>query len=180
MLGAATFVASLGSDESATDTSIAWVRAELTLLREAIAAAVPVLGLCFGGQALAIALGGEVGPAPAPQVGWIALSGEGGGIPAGPWFHWPSEPFAVPPGAQALAHSGAGPAAFRHGPHLGLQFHPEVTPALIAGWSRSEAQLAALGIDAAVLCAQSERQAPRARTHAWMLFERWWARLAGH
>src|SRR5579862_6693195 len=57
-LGEAPFVASLGSEESATDARLPWVAGELALLRDAIAAQVPVLGLCFGGQALSLALGG--------------------------------------------------------------------------------------------------------------------------
>ena len=68
------FVASLGSSHSANDRERAWVSAEIELLREAVARHIPVLGLCFGGQALAIALGGEVTEATPPQVGWFELS----------------------------------------------------------------------------------------------------------
>ena len=37
-----------------------WIGAELDWLRAADAAGVPVLGICFGAQALAAALGGQV------------------------------------------------------------------------------------------------------------------------
>jgi len=168
------FVASLGSEESATDRDLAWVGEEIALLREAVARAVPVLGLCFGGQALSIALGGAVARARTPQIGWYEVSGEAGGLPPGPWFHWHYEQLAVPPGGRALAHSDVGPAAFRHGPHLGLQFHPEVTLEVIASWSRSEEQLAKVGVDPAALVAESERHLPRAREDAWRLFDAWW------
>src|SRR3954447_15540481 len=53
-------VVSLGSDESTRDEAIPWVAAEHDFLRRAVAADVPVLGLCFGGQALALALDGAV------------------------------------------------------------------------------------------------------------------------
>jgi GMP synthase-like glutamine amidotransferase len=175
-LDGAGFVASLGSERSANDGEIPWVAAELDLLREAVVAEVPVLGLCFGGQALSIALGGAVSTARAPQIGWFELDGAGGEIEPGPWFHWHYEQLSVPPGARALAESAVGPAAFRIGPHLGLQFHPEVTTEVIAGWARSEAELAKLGIDPAALVAESERRAPAARARAWALFDAWWAR----
>lgn len=168
------FVASLGSVSSANASDPPWVAAEIELLREAVAADVPVLGVCFGGQALSIALGGEVVAARRPQIGWYEVAGEDGELPSGPWFHWHYEQLAVPPGGRALAHSEVGPAAFRHGPHLGLQFHPEVTLEVIASWSRSGAELAKLGLDAGALLAESERQLPRARADAWRLFEAWW------
>jgi GMP synthase-like glutamine amidotransferase len=178
-LGEHTFVASLGAEESARASDPPWVAAEIELLRAAIGAGIPVLGLCFGGQALSIALGGSVAPAPKPQVGWFELSERAEGIPAGPWFHWHYEQLTVPPGAQPLAHSEAGPAAFRHGPHLGLQFHPEVTLEVIASWARSEGTLATLGIHPQELRAESERRAPLARRHAWELFGLWWEGLSG-
>jgi GMP synthase-like glutamine amidotransferase len=173
------FVASLGAVESARDSDLPWVAQEIALLREAVAREVPVLGLCFGGQALSIALGGEVSPAVPPQVGWFEISERAEGVPAGPWFHWHYEQLSVPPGARPLAHSQAGPAAFRHGRHLGLQFHPEVTVEVIASWSRSEAELARLGISPEGLLAESARHAPRARRHAWELFDLWWEGIAG-
>lgn len=171
------FVASLGSSHSATDVKRPWVAAEIALLREAVAAKVPVLGLCFGGQALSIALGGEVVPAAKPQIGWFELAERAEGIPAGPWFHWHYEQLSVPPGGEPLAHGEAGPAAFRHGPHLGLQFHPEVTVEVIASWARSEEELAKLGISSQALRAESEQRAALARAHAWELFGLWWEAL---
>jgi GMP synthase-like glutamine amidotransferase len=173
------FIASLGSVHSATDTDPPWVAAEIELLREAIAAELPVLGLCFGGQALSIALGGSVAPAAKPQVGWFELSERVEEIPPGPWFHWHYEQLSVPPGGEPLAHSEAGPAAFRHGRHIGLQFHPEVTLEVIASWARSETELAKLGVSPDALRAQSAVLAPLARHHAWELFGLWWEGLAG-
>ena len=170
-LGDAPFVASLGSEQSANDASLEWVAGELALLREAVAADVPVLGLCFGGQALCLALGGEVSRASSPQVGWFELAGE---IAPGPWFHWHYEQLAVPPGARELARSPAGPAAFAKGPHMGVQFHPEVTPEVVAGWSRSTEELATLGIDPAALVAETRARAPQVRTAAFELFDSWW------
>src|SRR3954470_1183635 len=66
-------VASLGSQHSAADTDPAWIADEVALLRDAVERDVPVLGLCFGGQALALALGGGVGPGAVPEVGWLEI-----------------------------------------------------------------------------------------------------------
>ncbi len=50
-----------------------WIGAELDWLRQADAAGVPVLGICFGAQALSAALGGRVEPAPRQEVGWTTI-----------------------------------------------------------------------------------------------------------
>src|SRR5579872_1859175 len=52
------FVASLGSIRSAAAQEPAWIPREIAVLRAAIENDTPVLGLCFGGQALSVALGG--------------------------------------------------------------------------------------------------------------------------
>src|SRR5205807_2668299 len=46
-------IVSLGSEESAYDDRLPWMAREAALLREAAAADVPVLGICFGSQLLA-------------------------------------------------------------------------------------------------------------------------------
>ena len=50
-----------------------WIGDELDFLRRAHAASVPALGICFGGQALAAALGGKVVRAGRPEVGWTTV-----------------------------------------------------------------------------------------------------------
>ena len=81
--------------------------AELELLREAVAAAVPVLGLCFGGQALSIALGGEVRPRAAPQIGWFELPARS--EPRGPVVSLALRAARAPPAGAMLARSEVGP-----------------------------------------------------------------------
>src|SRR4051794_1176049 len=66
-------VASLGSQYSAMGQDPAWIVDEIALMRRSAAADVPILGLCFGGQALAKALGGEVRQAARPEVGWMEV-----------------------------------------------------------------------------------------------------------
>jgi GMP synthase (glutamine-hydrolysing) len=123
----------LGSDESADDTRSRWIAAEIDWLRRADQAGTTILGLGFGAQALALALGGGVAPASRPARGWRRVSTtEPQTIAPGPWFAWHDDSIRVPPGAQLLAYNDGGPQAYRAGNHLGIQFHPEVTPELIA------------------------------------------------
>src|ERR1700733_14803329 len=65
-------IVSLGSDHAAYDDAVPWLGRELALLREAFEAEVPVLGICFGSQVLARALGGRAMRAPKPEIGWVA------------------------------------------------------------------------------------------------------------
>ena len=102
------FVASLGSNRNPRDTGDPAVAAELVLLGRAIEEDVPVLGLCFGGQALAAALGGAVETAPAPELGWTEIeTDEPELVPPGPWLEWHYERFSVPPGATEIARTAA-------------------------------------------------------------------------
>src|SRR4051794_28911732 len=112
-LGDARFVVSLGSQFSANDDEPAWVPAEVAALRDAVAAGVPVLGLCFGGQALALALGGDVRRLPRPEIGWVAVESGDPGVPPGPWAQFHYDILEPPPGSSVVARSPAGPAAFR-------------------------------------------------------------------
>jgi GMP synthase-like glutamine amidotransferase len=168
------FVVSLGSKHSPRDTHEPPVAAELALLERAVARDVPVLGLCFGGQALATVLGGTVEPAPAPELGWREIETDVPElVPAGPWLEWHYERFTTPPGAQELARTPDAVQAFRLGPHLGVQFHPESTVDIVAGWAATDAgRLAALGIDdaTALLAAPPERR-EAAREAALRLFD---------
>lgn len=166
------FVASLGSERSAADSD-AWVPGEIQTLREAIAAEVPVLGLCFGGQALSLALGGGLEVLPVPEIGWLAVHGDDKEIPSGPWLQYHFDLMQVPPGGRELARSPAGVAAFRHGRHLGLQFHPEADPAMLANWARTDPKLPATGITPEQLDAQSAVHAEDALRQAFALFDRW-------
>jgi GMP synthase-like glutamine amidotransferase len=65
----------MGSPWGAWDDSTigSWLLPEVEWLREADAAGVPVLGICFGGQLLARAHGGGVGRAPDCEIGWTSV-----------------------------------------------------------------------------------------------------------
>lgn len=139
----------LGNDSSAADLSRPWVLTELDWLRRADRAGTPILGIGFGAQALAVALGGAVQPALRPRHGWVwVASSSPESVPSGPWLAWDEEVIRLPPRAQLVAHDRVGPQAFRAGGHLGVQFHPEVTPQIVADWvaNRPRNSLDAQGI----------------------------------
>lgn len=172
------FIVSLGSRQSAAASEPAFVPQEIDLLRAAVAREVPVLGVCFGGQALAVALGGKIHPARPPEVGWDEIESlDPEAIPPGRWLNFHFESFTRPPGATLLAHSAAGPAAFRLGPHLGLQFHAEATPELANAWAVNEHQDPA-AVDAGRLAAEGERYGADAARRLVRLLDRWWQRRA--
>jgi GMP synthase-like glutamine amidotransferase len=172
------FVVSLGSQHSATAADPEWVAAEIAVLRGAVDAGVPVLGLCFGGQALSLALGGGVDVLGRPEIGWLPVETlDGGGVPPGPWLMWHTAQMRVLPGARELARSPAGPAAFGFGPHLAVQFHPEVDAERVGAWAEQDEHLAAAGLTPKDLVAQSEVHAPAAREQAFRLFDQWLERM---
>jgi GMP synthase (glutamine-hydrolysing) len=168
------FVVSLGSEASAfDDAGVPWLAAERALLDRALAAEVPILGICFGGQHLARALGGLVSPAPRPEVGWLEIETLAPAVVApGPWLQWHRDAFTLPPGAELLARSAVCVQAFRRGPHLGVQFHPEVTPAIAEGWARDDpASTVRADTDLAAVRAGGEEHAADARLRAFALFD---------
>ncbi|MBO0832344.1 MAG: gamma-glutamyl-gamma-aminobutyrate hydrolase family protein [Actinobacteria bacterium] len=146
-----------------------WLGAELDWLRAADAAAIPVLGICFGAQALTVALGGQVEAAPRSEIGWVTVStSDPDVIEPGPWLEFHHDRCLPPPGARVLAHSDLCVQAFSVGPHLAVQFHPEVDGAQVGRWltdgGRSEAERA--GQDPDALLAQTLAEEPAAAARA--------------
>ena len=128
-------IVSLGSGAAAYDDSLAFISKEQKLLCQAIAASVPVLGICFGAQLLARTLGGGVSRSPVPEIGWVSVrTHDHALVEEGPWFQWHFDTFTPPPGSTLIAESDAGPQAYVVGRSLGVQFHLKVTPEIIDGW----------------------------------------------
>jgi len=183
-------LAILGGAMSANDPLPSLRHAE-TLIRQAVAGDVPVIGHCLGGQLMARALGARVAASPAPEIGWVPMS-----IDDDPqarlWFgeqtettvmHWHYEAFDLPPGARRLATSAACPnQAFAIGPHLAMQFHIEIDEEKLLRWSadREPAWLKAQGRHASVQAAEAMRAegARRMEAHqalASRIYARWLA-----
>ncbi len=134
----------MGGPQMVTEIDEApYLRGEMELALRLLDRGTPVLAICLGAQVLAHALGAKVdwhpegkvalgfrGVTPTPAAGGLfpegfrALSGNAQG-------------FEIPPGATALATGEIWPnQAYRIGPALALQFHPEVTPPILEDWKR--------------------------------------------
>jgi GMP synthase-like glutamine amidotransferase len=140
-------IAMMGGPMSAND-ALPWNAPLLDLLRAAVAADVPVLGHCLGGQLLAKALGAQVTRAPVPEIGWGEVK-----VPAGDnasaWFgkrdafttfQWHYDAFALPAGAVRVLTNAHNPnQAYSLGKHIGLQCHIEMTRPMVETWCRAGA-----------------------------------------
>jgi GMP synthase-like glutamine amidotransferase len=144
----------------APDCNEPWVEQELKLLLEADTIQIPILGICLGSQLLARALGGEIAPSSAPEMGWydLTLTSSGredvlfAGQPwCGPqfqWHHW--EIITLPKDATTLARSErCNIQAWTKGINTyAVQFHPECTRETITAWIADDARtLSEVGID---------------------------------
>jgi GMP synthase-like glutamine amidotransferase len=139
----------LGSEFAPYHDHIPWIPRQAQLLRDAHVAGTSVLGICFGGQLLAQALGARCYRAGKAEIGWLPVrSHDPGFVSDGPWFQWHFDTFEPPAGANLIASSDAGPQAYVIGQSMGLQFHPEVTPQIMEDWVRVyRHELDAEGVD---------------------------------
>jgi len=120
-----------------------FLREETVLLERALARSVPTLGVCLGAQLMARALGARVDShrEGVCEIGYYPLEATPAGAALLPWpdhvYHWHSEGFDLPEGAELLATGRTFPhQAFRYGMNgYGLQFHPEVTREMMAAWT---------------------------------------------
>lgn len=136
-------LAFMGGPMSVNDP-LPWVEQECALIRAAVAANIPVIGHCLGGQLMSKALGGQVTRNPVKEIGWGQVRVADNAV-AGDWlgdtreflsFHWHGETFSLPAGAHPLLSSAhCGNQAFVLGPHLGMQCHVEMTEAMIRLWN---------------------------------------------
>jgi GMP synthase (glutamine-hydrolysing) len=134
----------------------AFLGREWRFIKELVRADAPYLGICFGAQLLARALGAEVRRCPAMEIGGyeVELTEDGRASPLlkgfpdrFPVFHWHGDAFDVPQAARLLATGEGCPnQAFSRGRALGVQFHLEVTAAEAARWADAYApELATVG-----------------------------------
>ncbi len=167
-------IVSLGSELSVARSTERWIAREVEFLRDAHETGVPVFGICFGGQALAKALGGEVSRAQRLELTWRALETlDRELIAPGPWLRWHEDVFTVPPGARLIARAEGVTLAFAQGASVGIQFHPEVDADLASAWIEgSRHRLGERAVELSELRRQLQRAAPGAPARARELFDR--------
>jgi GMP synthase-like glutamine amidotransferase len=111
-----------------------WAGSEVDFLSAVHDRGTPILGICAGAQFLAEALGGACTPLGAERVGWHSVRTREDAVPSGPWFEWHADRIEVPADAEVIADSDDGPEVFRVGSSVGVQFHPEMSAALLDRW----------------------------------------------
>jgi GMP synthase (glutamine-hydrolysing) len=153
-----------------------WLPATRDLLRQAVDAGLPTLGICLGHQLLAVACGGRVEPNPeGKQMGVMpvgftplavteqlfastAVDGNAAGAGSGAAgvagvaaIQWNDDIVVeLPAETVTLARTPDGvPQAIRVGDAAwGVQFHPEADDAIVADWAKAEGPVTAVKIAA--------------------------------
>ena len=183
-------IVAMGGPMSVNDEEeLPWLRAEKAWIAEAVRAGTPFFGACLGVQLLAVSLGGEVRPGPAPEVGLLPvfLTDAAAGDPVFGelprelrTLQWHGDTFSLPKGAVLLASSPAYPnQAFRWGRSAyGVQFHLELSREMAEEWAGvpayAEALVRVLGPGSeTALVDQVAAHAEEMRAHGRRMFERW-------
>ncbi len=184
-------LAFMGGPMSVND-DLAWIPAELELIRRAVDAEVPCLGHCLGGQLMSKALGGEVMRSPVKEIGWGSVQVADDPV-ARHWFgelreflsfHWHGETFTIPGGAtRILGSPHCANQAFALGRHLGMQCHVEMTAALIRTWYAEAGEEVRRHASVAVQTAEQAEEGIEERVRelngvAARLYDRWIEGLA--
>ncbi len=132
----------MGGPMSVND-ELPWMARVLAIVQQAMAADIPVLGHCLGGQLMAKACAARVSKNTVKEIGWGPATVTDSAV-AKHWFadiecfnafHWHGETFDLPAGAShLLASAHCQNQAYAMGKHLALQCHIEMTPDMIKSW----------------------------------------------
>jgi GMP synthase (glutamine-hydrolysing) len=161
-----------------------WISCQLGRLAKRLEADRPTLGVCFGSQMVAAALGADVYPGPVQEIGFhpitlapAALDGPLRHIADVPMLHWHGDTFTLPDKVELLASSHLYPhQAFRHGSNiLALQFHGEMglDPRFDAWIEQGADAIAQAGTNEAKLRAQHDSLGPGAVAAGQAMIAEW-------
>jgi GMP synthase (glutamine-hydrolysing) len=148
----------------------------------------PTLGICLGAQLMAKALGAEVAPGPAKEIGWAPIELTKAGR-QGPLrhldgvhvLHWHGDNLALPDGGETLAVTKACPVqAFRRGSNLlGLQFHAEAEGRRLEAWLIGHTvELGKAGFDPRRIRDDTKRYGAALERKADLVFDEWLDQLS--
>jgi GMP synthase (glutamine-hydrolysing) len=156
---------------------------EIAAVAARLTAGKPTLGICLGAQLMAAALGAEVAPGPAKEIGWAPLTLTADGqksvlapLGAAPVLHWHGDNCALPAGCTRLASTPHCPVqAFARMPsQLALQFHLETEPARFESWLVGHTvELGKAGIDPRVLREDARTLGPVTRELGQIVLAAW-------
>ena len=158
----------LGAVSSVNDPD-AWIAEERAWLGRVVEAGLPVLGICFGAQALCVVAGGHVQAMGRQEIGWKMVDPvDHELIPLGPWMEFHGDRCLPPPAAAVLARNETGVQAFSLGRHLAVQFHPEVDGPQLKLWldAGGDREAEQFGLDPGQFLADTVREEPAARERA--------------
>jgi GMP synthase-like glutamine amidotransferase len=176
----------MGGPMSVND-DLPWIPKVETLIRDAVAKDIPLLGHCLGGQLISRALGGIVSGNPVKEIGWGEVTvadndaahawfGDARSFAA---FHWHGETFTLPQGATHLLSSAyCVNQAYSIGKHLALQCHVEMTAEMIKAWCAVGAgEIASSSSPAVQTVSEMQQQInsklPRLNSVAEQLYSQW-------
>lgn len=181
----------LGGGQNVVDRDrLPFLARELELVADWHASDRPLLGICLGAQLLAHATGGAVVRASRPEIGWLPVErvAAGDGDPLlgfGPAsvlsYHWHSYAVHLPQSAVELARTDVCTQAFRLRSSWGVQFHPEVTPAIVAEWTadwQADQDAVAMDFDPRRATAEAAAHLPSWARYGRELFGRFCALVA--
>ncbi len=130
------FLLIMGGPMSVNDSE-PWIAEEMAFVQAALLTDIPILGICFGSQLLALAVGGSIAPGPTFEIGMVNVSltdeGHADSVfsqlpPTFQVIQWHGEGITLPSEIKALVSSPDFPVqAFRVRERCyGLLFHPEI------------------------------------------------------
>ena len=158
-----------------------WLVPEVEWVKSIVESGRPMLGICFGGQLMARAMGGSVARAPQCEIGWKSIwSDDTSLVSDGPWFQFHYDRWTLPPGAVEIARNPIASQAFLINNSLALQFHPEVDSTSLKQWLEwgGDKEVIANGQDPDIMMAQTQALQLAARERTFALVDAFLKRVA--
>lgn len=165
-----------------------WISCQMNRLRQRLQADRPTLGVCFGAQMIAGALGARVYPGPVKEVGFHAVALHECAVESPlrhiqhvPVLHWHGDTFDLPDNVELLASSHIyDHQAFRRGSNIfAVQFHAEMgeDPRIHDWISEWPEYVEEAGGDEASLLADHDRHGPIAVAAGRQMISEWLSQL---
>jgi GMP synthase (glutamine-hydrolysing) len=160
---------------------------ELRVLKQRLEQNMPTMGICLGAQLMARALGEEVYPGPAKEIGFapiaLTVAGEASCLryfSDFPVLHWHGDTFDLPAGATLLASTEiCENQAFSYGNSaIAFQFHPEAGSRGFERWLIGHTmELSQAGISINELRSEHERLEKQLAHRAYLCAREWLSKL---